>query len=440
MLEIGKLLIVSPRFPPTNAADLHRIRMSLPHYRSFGWEVTVLCVDPETADGVYDEALARALPADTRVVRVRAWSERKCRRLGFGHLNWRCVLPLYRAGSRLLRGGRYDVIFFSTTVFTTFVLGPLWKWRFGCRIIYDFQDPWYDERLLYTRETVPGRWIKYRIGRAVAKLLERFAMRAASHIVSVSGSYVTALSRRYRWLRPSQFTVLPFGGSEADYEFIRNNKIASPVLRRDRDGVRWVYVGRGGPDMVPVLSALFRYLAVLREIDPSFAKRLCVDFVGTNYSPAGRTSKVVEPIARKYGVTEMVREASERQPYFEALSLYEASDAVLLVGSIHGDYTASKLIPAIQSKKPILAMFHKDSLVSAIAADFPNVFLANFAETPEEPEFETRLAAGVEWLRSATFDGSSIRRRLEPWSAAELTRRQTEIFASVRGEIPARRI
>jgi glycosyltransferase involved in cell wall biosynthesis len=426
-----KVLIVSPRFPPTNAADLHRVRVSLPHYRTYGWEVTVLCIEAATADGVYDEALGRSLPDDIRVVRVKAWSERRCRRLGFGHFNWRCLLPLYRAGKRLLRAESYDVVFFSTTVFTTFVLGRLWKRKFGCRVVYDFQDPWYGESGVYTRRTAPGGWVKYRVNRALSGYLERFALRAADHIVSVSETYGAMLRRRYRWLRPQQFTVLPFGGTEADYEFVRRNKIASPILAQRPVGVRWISVGAIVPAMMPILSALFRQLAELREAAPGFAKKLRVDFVGTNYSPAERTFKMVEPIARQYGVDDMVAETSERQPYFEALSLYEASDAVLLIGSIHGDYTASKLIPAVLSKKPILAMFHRDSLVSSIVADFPNVFLAEFADVDEEPDFGGRLAIGIEWLRNAEFDDGSIDRCLAPWSAAELTRRQAEIFDAV---------
>src|ERR1700721_1071767 len=98
-----EVLIVSPRFPPINAADVHRVRTSLAYYRRFGW------------------------------------------------LSYRSLLPLYRAGSRLFRERRYDVVFFSTTVFMSFVLGRLWKRRFGCKIVYDFQDPWYSDPPIYTR-------------------------------------------------------------------------------------------------------------------------------------------------------------------------------------------------------------------------------------------------------------------------------------------------
>ena len=70
-----EVLIISPRFPPINAADVHRVRTSLAYYRRFGWEPTVLCVDPATSDGVEDAMLAQALTPDIRVVRIRAWDE-----------------------------------------------------------------------------------------------------------------------------------------------------------------------------------------------------------------------------------------------------------------------------------------------------------------------------------------------------------------------------
>jgi len=39
-----RVLIVSPNFPPINAPDMQRVRMSLPFYRDNGWEPVVLAV------------------------------------------------------------------------------------------------------------------------------------------------------------------------------------------------------------------------------------------------------------------------------------------------------------------------------------------------------------------------------------------------------------
>jgi hypothetical protein len=99
-----RVLIVSPSFPPTSAPELHRVRASLPYYSSCGWKPTVLCVSPQTHGGLHDAALGKSLPADIDVKPAKAWDERTCRRLGFGHLAWRSLIPLYRKGRRLLKG------------------------------------------------------------------------------------------------------------------------------------------------------------------------------------------------------------------------------------------------------------------------------------------------------------------------------------------------
>jgi hypothetical protein len=105
-----------------------------------------------------------------------------------------------------------------------------------------------------------------------------------------------------------------------------------------------------------------------------------------------------------------------------------SADAVLLIGSSSADYTSSKLFTCIKSKKPILALFHRRSLVAEIAREFPNVSLAAFNENPAEPEFHAQVRKGLEWLRAPKVDASSIDEKLEPWSAKELTRRQCAIF------------
>lgn len=426
-----KILIVSPRFPPTNAADMHRVRVSLRLYRRFGWEPTVLCIDGATSDCPEDPLLERALPPDIRVVRVPAWSEKRCRRFGFGQLGWRSLLPLHRAGIRLLRRERYDVVFFSTTVFTSFLLGRLWKRRFGCRIVYDYQDPWYSQAHLYSSDNAPGGWWKYRIDQRIAGYLEPFALRAADHVISVSHGYVAALTRRYPWLDGAKFTVLPFAAGQEDYDFVAEHAVEQTIYRANGGSVHWVSVGRAGPDMAPVIAVLFQSIAGLRARAPEFAAKLRLHFVGTNYAPADRTYKLVEPLAHSCGVGDAVGERSLRVPYFEALAANRDSDAILLIGSVHADYTLSKLFSCILAKKPTLALFNRASLATRIAATFPNVFVAAFDDSPAEAEFRASVERGIEWLRAPHFDPAAIDAAMAPWTAETLTQAQCGVFDRV---------
>jgi hypothetical protein len=433
------VLIVSPNFPPADTADSHRVRLSLPYYRAFGWEPTVLCVDPAFSEAPQDSQLLASLPGDLAVCRVPAWPLHRCRRLGFGQLSYRSLLPLYRAGCELLRRRRCDVVFFSTTVFLALTLGPLWRRRFGCRIVYDFHDPWYDGLPPYDRENAPGGWRKYRADRYFARHAERFAMTAPDHVIAVSEGIIEGLRRRYPRLSQDHCSVVPFPSSPCDYDPARLSKAGNRELAAPDGKRHWVYAGAYTPAMTPVLDALFGVLKELRRQRPGALAGLRLHFVGTSYAPAEQAQARVMPLALAQGVADLVEETPHRIPYTDALSLYSRSDAILLIGSVDPAYTASKLLTCVLAKKPTLALFHRKSLVSNIAAGFPNVFLAAFGATPDEPGFRDRVAAGLAWLlTSPAVDPAAVDTGLAPWSAQALTERQCRVFDQVAAVANAR--
>ena len=118
-----KVLIVSPHFPPINAPDHQRVRMALPHFAEFGWEPTVLAVRPECVEGVLDPRLEQSLPGDARVVRTGAWPSGFTRKFGLGSLALRALPYLFAQGNRLLAFRKFDLVFFSTTMFPVMALG-----------------------------------------------------------------------------------------------------------------------------------------------------------------------------------------------------------------------------------------------------------------------------------------------------------------------------
>ena len=61
-----RVLIVSPSFPPISAADLHRVRTSLPFYREFGWQPFVLAVGADAHGGCRSRSYSRRCPVTSR--------------------------------------------------------------------------------------------------------------------------------------------------------------------------------------------------------------------------------------------------------------------------------------------------------------------------------------------------------------------------------------
>jgi hypothetical protein len=342
------------------------------------------------------------------------------------------MLPLLQAGTRVLLSEHFDLIYFSTTAFRTFLLAPLWKAITGCKIVFDFQDPWHPgDQLCYTRENAPGNWWKYRLSHALSKYEEPIALSAADHIISVSEGYVRTLSDRYRFLPRNRFSVIPFGAAPQDYALAHTLNSAHKLFDPLDGNIHWVYVGRGGPDMVPALRALFSSFAALRNSSPALYKNVHFHFIGTNYSPEGSTYKVVTPVATECGVNDCVYEHPVRIPYLAALAAMAESHGVLLLGSTSRDYTASKLFNCICSEKPLLAFFHTESLVAKILPQFPSAHLATFHSSADEPGFQPAARAGLEWLRHHPPLAAVSAELLAPYTAAHLTARQCAVFDSV---------
>jgi hypothetical protein len=336
--------------------------MSLPFLQENNWSSTVLAVDPSKVEGLSDPLLEQSVPSNTRVERANAISPRWTKRLGIGSLELRALPFLWRAGNRLLTEEKFDLVFFSTTMFLVTALGPIWKRRFQVPYIVDFQDPWlsdYYERNPGRRP--PGGKLKYGFWQWIAKRLEPKVVRGATHIISVSSAYVDTFRRRYSDVPVNNFTTLPFGAPESDFSSLEALRVHQSIFDR-RDGrEHWVYVGRGGGDMAFAVRAFFTALKRYTIERPGVSERFRVHFLGTDYAPKERAKKTIQPIACELGLGEIVSEQTDRLPYFVTLRCLRDADALFVPGSDDPGYTASKIYPYILAKKPLLAVFHRES-------------------------------------------------------------------------------
>lgn len=359
-----RLLIVSPHFPPVNAADMHRVRQCLPYLREFGWEPVVFAVEPDCVEMARDDLLLETLPGDVEVHHVRAFPVRWTRKFGLGNLGIRCWWPLRQAVNRYLEKNRVDLVLFSTTVFVTMALGPYWQKRFGVPFVLDFQDPWRNDYWLSRpRRERPGKfWFDYRLNR----YLEKRTLPKAAGILSVSPAYPEELRLRYPEAVALSSLVLPFGAMAEDMAVAIRPEVKNRFFSPDDEYINVVYTGVLPPNMSVSLSALF---AVVRKgLDeglPHFS-RLRFYFVGTSYAPAGKAVKMAEPLAAEYGMSHLVVEEPAREPYFISLRLLCDADLLFLPGTTDSGYTASKLYPYILARKPILAIFNERSSVVEI--------------------------------------------------------------------------
>ena len=396
------VLIISPRFPPTNAPDVQRVRLALPFFESRGWRPTVVCVDSRCVAAPLDDVLASTIPPEVAVHRVAAYPQKWTSWLGIGSLTMRSYRQIAAAAGRLLSENRFDLVFFSTTEFGVLPLGPKWLKKFRIPYAVDLQDPWVNHYYRDNDIRPPGGSIKHSLHQWAASRLEPYVLKDASQIMVVSQRYSETLCRRYSFLKSDQFVTIPFAATLNDVEVASSTRVSNPHFRKNDGKKHWVYAGRCGPDMKYALTCILGAFRKFLLENPDEARSIQLHFIGTDYAPPGSERYWVKPIGEELGLGEFVQESPSRVPFFEALRCLIDADAVLVPGSSDASYTASKIYPYIAAGRPLLTTFHHDSSVNDVMHRVQAGTCVSFSSTDSVQQ--TTEAVYQQWFASRAFE------------------------------------
>lgn len=395
--------------------------MSLPFWQEFGWRPTVLSVAPEYVEFPREPLLCETIPADVPVHRVRALRHNQTRRFGLGDLGIRAFAPLLREGAKLIEAEPPDLVYFSTTVFNVMPLGRIWRSRFGVPYAVDFQDPW--RGTYYDQHPELRRPRKYWFTSRMARALEPWTMRHASGITAVSPGYIATLRDRYPWLAAQQCLAIPFAATEVDLD-VANSQQPLPLFQPGDGHLHGVYAGRGGRDMRTSATALLGALKRGLTDRPGLFNNVRLHFVGTDYAPPAAARASIQPIAEELGVAEFVTELPHRVGYFDALALLGAADFLVAVGSDDPQYSASKIYPYILARKPLIAVYHRQSSVCGVLRDSRAGELVEFdAESSLERLTAELYHRWTELLQRLPFEPSTNWAAVAPFTARAMTER-----------------
>jgi len=423
------VIIVSPYFPPSTLAGVHRARLLARHLPACGWEPVVLCVDERHHEEPLDPALTQLVPATTRVIKVGALPRALARAVGVGDLSLRGFVTLRRAlRAELVKGGAAAVLI-TVGPYYTALLGASVRRRFGVPVVLDYQDPWVSR----WGATLP-RWSKGGWSHQLAARLEPRALRDVDWITAVSRGTYEEILARHPAIDPAHCTELPIGGDPADFEAA---KAAARGAAPPPEGeLRLSYVGTLLPRATETARALFAAVARLRALRPELAGRLRLHFVGTSNQPAGGVERVL-PLAREAGVEDLVSEQPRRLPYLEALGVLASSRGILALGSDEPHYTASKIYPALLAGPPVLVLFHESSSVCRIVREAGGALLVAFGDAaPVSTRVEEIVAALARLLESPGSVPPASRAALAPYLAPAIAERFAMVFSRVATEGP----
>lgn len=418
----GNAVIVSPYFPPSTLAGVHRARHLAKHLSSVGWTPIVICVDEAFHEQRLDPGLAALVPRSVEIIKVRAIPLRVSRTFGIGDIGLRAWRPLQAAVLRTLASRKVDAILITGSPFYPMLAAPSIKRAFGVPVVLDFQDPW------VSADGASQPWnSKAGLSHALAKALEPRALRSADFVTSVSDIQNAEMAARYPWLDSTRMAGIPIGGDPDDFIALRGSPSTNAYL--EPGFIHLSYVGSYWPRVVASIRALFRAYVRLRSADPALAARIRLNFIGTNANPNDLTSHRVQRIAEAEDVADAVREMPARLSYVDALKVMVQSHGLLLLGSDEPHYTASKIYPALMSGRPFLSLFHRASSAHKILSTAGGGLALAFSDAEELAALDKPLGEALCTVATAPASlGAADPTAYAPFEARATAQRFGDIF------------
>lgn len=358
--KLKKILIISPHFPPSNLAAVHRSRLFAQHLPSFGWQPIILTVDEKFYEETLDYNLVKLLPENLRIEKVPSFPVTKPRFIG--DIGLRAFFQLYKKAKQIIKKEQINFLYIPIPSFYTALLGRWLHHSTGIKYGIDYIDPWVHQ-FPGSNKTFSRHWFSTH----VAKLLEPIAIKKASLITGVAEGYYKGVQERNPRLSAScLFGAMPYGGEEEDHKKINRMDLQSYLFKKDPQKLQLVYAGAMLPKAYDLLETVMQVIAK----DAALFKQLEIHFIGTGKTPDDPEGYNIKPLALKYGLWQKnIYEYPKRIPYLDVLVHLNAATGIFILGSTEKHYTPSKVFQAILSHKLILALLHEESSAKKIIDD-----------------------------------------------------------------------
>lgn len=423
----ASVIVVSPYFPPSTLAGVHRARHLAKHLPAWGWRPIVICVHEAYHEQKLDPELEKLVPASVETVRVGAIPTKYSRTLGFGDIALRAWFQLRHAVLRSIKETDAKAVLISGAPFYPLLFAPLIKAQFNIPVVLDFQDPWVSAvGATHRRLSKAGgsHWL--------ATKLEPKALRGAAFVTSVSDTQNADMVARYPWLDPAKMAAIPIGGDPDDFLQLRSSDCLAPAGTIDETKINLSFVGTVTPSFGPQITATLQAFSRLREQQPRLAEHMRLNFIGTSAQPNEHSKFAVLPLAKRAGVEDHVHEVPQRVPYLDALKVLVRSNGLMLIGSDEPHYTASKIYPGLMSGTPYFSLFHKSSSSHAILSQAGGGLPLAFANAMELEALEQPLADALATLATAPDRlGKADASAYAPFEARSIAKRYANIFDSI---------
>jgi glycosyltransferase involved in cell wall biosynthesis len=294
--NLKKVLIISYNFPPVGGGRVRRVLKFVKFLSEFGWEPMVLTVKrPNVPE--YDYELSSEISDSTRIIRTGSFEFgslaryiRNChngvggRRDFIGRLRqflsniacrlkWWIFFPDSRigwipfciaSGYRTIKRESVDLIFATAEPFSSFISAVLLKKFTDRPLVVDFRDEWSGFSDYYFPD-------KNRIIKKLERLLERFIVKNADVVISVTQPIIRDFIARYPDQKQEKFVCITNGFDPDDFKGLPD--------KGHNDRFTITYAGSLYKLRTPeyFLKGVKQFL----KREPDFQKRARILFIGT---------------------------------------------------------------------------------------------------------------------------------------------------------------
>lgn len=418
------ILIITPHYPPSNLAAVHRSRLFAQHLPAFGWKPVILTVAERFYEESLDWNLHRLLPEGQQIEKVPAFPVTNPRLIG--DIGLRAFFQLGKKALQLVKEEKVDFIYIPVPSFYTALLGPWLKRQTGVRYGIDYIDPWV-HRFPGSEKKFSRHWWSTRL----ARWLEPLAVRGASLITGVAEGYYRGVLDRNPAIRQTCIAgAMPYGGEESDHKKTRTVGEKAILFTKKPETFQMVYAGAMLPRAWEPLEALMEAI----KANPEIFEDVEFHFIGTGKRPNEATAYNIRPLAEKYGLWETrIFEYPARITYLDVLVHLEAAAGIFILGSTEPHYTPSKLYQAILSEKSVWAILHEQSEAFRVLEKTKGGIAFGLAEDRTGMSSQ-RLVNSFQQYRefAAAFRPQAVNRQeLEQYSAFAVTKKLAALLDKI---------
>jgi glycosyltransferase involved in cell wall biosynthesis len=365
---LRRVLVIAYYFPPMGLSGVQRTLKFVKYLPQFGWQPTVLTVEPRGYLAKDDSFLQELEGRDVRIVRTTPagpgrWLSRKevvglpaeWKRKLLSRISDTFFIPDNKVGWKrkavdaalaLHRETPFDLIFATAPPFTDFLIGRDVKKKINKPLVLDYRDPWIEYPFKFY-PTPFHRW------RNVAQ--EKKALRASSHVITTNRRVKEQIISRHPFLTYHDIDIVTQGFDPEDFSVPPARPVRPGAPAESAGKMRVTYAGIFWEDRIPdhFLQALHDLIAE----KPKLRGRIEAAFVG-NFRDENLK------LVNRLGLQDSVRILGYL-PHPECIRELIHSDVLwMTVGDDVG--SPGKAYEYIGARKPILALAPEGFLKSTV--------------------------------------------------------------------------